>query len=258
MNKIKFLFIAVLFAAGNIIIAQSAQEHIAAGDQFYNEFNHQKALAEYQKAAELDKNNSEALWKISRAYVDIAEKMPSSTGEQEDAQEATFKKAVSFADKAIAAAPNSAAPYVRRAIANGKIALFKGVFSVGGVVTAVRDDCLKAIELNNGDAFTKSLAHYILARTHAKLAEKPGFVRWPLGLGWGDIDIALEEYQKAINIKNNFMMFYVDYAKALIEEDEYDKAREMLNKALTCPLTDEDDDKLIEDAKKLLKDIEDE
>ena len=74
----------------------------------------------------------------------------------------------------------------------------------------------------------------------------------------GDIDVALEEFQKAIDLKDDFMMFYVDYAKALIEEDEYDKAREMLNRAVKCPLTDEDDGTLIEEAKNLLKDIENE
>jgi len=258
MKKLKYLLTALLFVSINFLSAQTVDEYIQKGDAFYKTFNHQNAMDQYKKAAELDSSNYEALWKISRAYVDLAEKMPNSTSEQEDAQEATFLKAVAFADSSIKTAPENAAPYVRRAIANGKIALFKGVFSVGGVVTAVRDDCEKAIALGNGDNFTKSLSHYILARAHAKLAEKPGIVRWPLGLGWGDIDVALEEYQKAIDIKDDFLMYFVDYAKALAEEDEYDKAKEMINKAFTCPLTDADDDKKLVEAKELLKELEDE
>ena len=53
-------------------------------------------------------------------------------------------------------------------------------------------------------------------------------------------------------------MIYVEYAKALIREDEYELAREMLNKALTLKKIDEDDEERLAEAKELLKEIEDE
>jgi len=50
-------------------------------------------------------------------------------------------------------------------------------------------------------------------------------------------------------------MFYVDYAISLIREDEYDLARQMLNKALSCQFQHQDDEKRLAEAKKLLADI---
>ena len=46
------------------------------GDQYVAEFNHQKALDTYNQADKLSPNNWDVLWRISRAYVDLGEKMP--------------------------------------------------------------------------------------------------------------------------------------------------------------------------------------
>jgi len=236
--------------------AQTVQEYLSQGDKYYEQFNNEKALEFYQKADVAFPDNWEILWRISRAHVDIAEHMPSSTDEQEDAQIAKFNLAFEYANRAVKIAPNQSVTYLRRAIANGKIALFKGVFPVAGVVNQVKADCEKAISLNNGGNDIQGVAHYVYARTHAKISEKWKPARAVLGLGWANIETALSNYQKAIELKPNFMMFYVDYAKALISEDDYNKAREMLKKAISCKNEDEDDAKLREEARQLFKKIE--
>jgi tetratricopeptide (TPR) repeat protein len=123
---------------------------IEQGDQHYQKFNNEKALESYLQAEKIDANNFEILWRISRAYVDIGEHMPSSTSAQEEAQIATYQKALEYSEKAVKAAPNQSVTYLRRAIANGRIALFKGIFSVAGVVNSVKADLEKAIQLGNG------------------------------------------------------------------------------------------------------------
>ncbi|MCF8259972.1 MAG: hypothetical protein K9J12_04305 [Melioribacteraceae bacterium] len=238
--------------------AQSVEEYIAKAEESYKVFNHQDALAALKNAEKLDPNNWEVIWRLSRTYVDIAEKLPTETSEQEDKQESTFITAMDYADKAIKIAPEKSVSHLRRAIAGGKIALFKGVFSVADVVNKVRDDVEKAISLNNGSDFDQAVAHYVLARTHAKISEKWAPARSVLGLGWADLEIALQQYELALKRETNFTMIYVDYAIALIREDEYEKARKMLNKALECPLRDEDDPQRKAEAKELLKEIEDE
>ncbi|MEG8947671.1 tetratricopeptide repeat protein [Rosettibacter firmus] len=236
--------------------AQSASQLIKEGDSFYEKFDNEKALELYKKAEKLEPNNYEILWRISRAYVDIGEHMPSSTSEQKDAQLSTYQKALDYAERGIKAAPDKSVTYLRRAIANGRIALFKGVFSVAGVVNSVKADLEKAIQLNNGGNDIQAVAHYVLARTHAKTSEKWKPARSVLGLGWADNQIALKEYKKAIDLKPNYVMFYVDYAISLIREDDYKTARTMLHKALESPIEDEDDSIRKEEAKKLLKEIE--
>ena len=256
----RFIILFVILFSGFLITvtAQSLEELITQGDEFYKQFDNEKALEYYLKANEMYPDNWEVAWRISRAYVDIGEHMNVATDEEEDAQFAMYRLAKDYGNKAVDLAPDKSVTFLRRAIAGGRIALFKGEFSVGSVVDSVRDDCEMAINLGNGGSFIQALSHYVLARTHAKLAEKPGIVRWPLGLGWGDIDTAFAEYEKAITLDPEFMMIYTDYAKALLEEDEYDKAKDIVEKGLKCPLRDEDDKAKLEELNNLKKQIEEE
>ncbi len=256
----KLIYIVFLFVVSTTLFAQEAQldSLLAVGDKYYQQFDNKAALEVYQKADKLFPDNWQVLWRISRAYVDIGEHLDENMENFEDEQLKMYKMALDYADRAVKLAPNEAMPYVRRAIANGRIALFKGVFSVASVVDAVRDDCQKAIELGNGGNIVQSLAHYILARTHARVSQKWAPARAVIGLGWADLDSALVHYEKAIKLRPGFIMYYLDYAKALIREDEYEKAREMLNKALASKKQDEDDHIRLAEVKKLLDEIKDE
>lgn len=254
-TKLLFAFFIFSFISVN---AQSLEELMQQGDNYYKEFNHQKALETYLEADSLYPGNWELMWKISRAYVDLGEKMPQETGEEEDAKLEVFKKALAYADSSVKLAPDSATAYVRRAIANGRIALFEGIFSVIGTVNDIREDCEKAIELGNGGNYTQALAHYILGRTHYKVCEKPYLLRLPLGLGWGDMDDSIRELEMAVKLKPNFRMFYLALAKSYFEEDEYEKAKDTLLKLEKAPFVDEDDNKVLEEAKELMKKVDEE
>jgi len=256
MKKTVVLIFAILISIPIFSIAQSLEDFLEEGDKYYEQFNNEKALDSYKKADVAFPDNWKALWRISRAYVDIAEHLPSSTGEQEEAQIEKFKLAYEYANRAVKLAPTESVTYLRRAIANGKIALFKGVFTVAGVVNQVKADCEKALSLGNGGSDIQGITHYVYARTHAKISEKWKPARAVLGLGWADRETALEHFQKAIKLKPNFMMFYFDYAKTLLSDDQDAKAKEMLKKAISCKNEDEDDAKLREEAKELLKKID--
>lgn len=251
---IAFIFILLTFTS-RFVFSQSADELVKQGDALIEKFDDHGALQKYQEADKLSPNNWDILWRISRAYVNIANHMPDNTSELKDAQLAEYQKALEIADRSVKLAPDQSVTYLRRAIANGKIALFKGVFSVGGVVNAGKEDCEKAIKLGNGGNYIQAIAHYVLARTNAKVSEKSKILRWPLGLSWADNETAITEYNKAIALYPNFRMFYLDLARSLIREDEYAKARDMLNKVLSSPKQEEDDDRRVTEAKNLLAEI---
>jgi len=251
-----FVFLLVLFFTGvSISFAQSVDELIKEGDEYVEKFDNQKALDTYLKAEKIAPDNWEVLWRLSRAYVDIGEKMPDKTDAQKDEREKTYKKALEYADKSVKLAPGQSITYVRRAIANGRIALFEGVFSAIGTVKDVKSDCEKAIQLGNGGNYVQALAHYVFGRTHLKVCEKAYLVRLPLGLGWGDTEEAVRLLETAVKLKPNFRMFLYELAKAYVEEDEYDKAKDTLKKVEKAPKAHEDDDIVLADAKKLYEKI---
>lgn len=256
-NYKTFLLILVI-SCSSFVFSQTLEELLKEGDNLVSKFENQKALEVYLKADKLFPNNYEIYWRLNRAYVDIGEHLPDKTDKEKEAQLEYYKKAFDYADKAVMLAPNQAITYVRRAIANGRIALFEGVFSAIGTVKDVKADCEKAIQLGNGGNYVQALAHYVLGRTHLKVCEKAYLVRLPLGLGWGDTEKAVQLLETANKLRPNFRMFMLELAKAYIEEDEYAKAKDLLLKLEKAPVADEDDDKVLAEAKQLYEKIKNE
>ncbi|HTY38099.1 MAG TPA: tetratricopeptide repeat protein [Bacteroidota bacterium] len=231
----------------------SKVDQLIAQGNVYSEktFENQKALESFQAALALEPNNYEALWRVSRTYIDIGEHLPANTDQEKTVQLQTYEKALEFANKAVAANANGAMGYTRRAIANGRIALFKGVWESLDLVKQTKADCEKAITLDPREA----AAFYVLGRTHMKVSEKPKIVRWPLGLGWANLDDAVKNYEKAIALRPDFIMYRLDCARAYVEQDEYAKARAHLNAIASLPTLDEDDTQFRKEAQELLEKV---
>ncbi len=225
---------------------------IRQGDEYSEkQFDNQNALKAFQDAAALAPNDYDVLWRLSRTYVDIGEHMPAKSDAEKEAQLKTYEKALDAAETAVTANPNGAMGYTRRAIARGRIALFRGIWESIDLVKQTRADCEKAIALNPNEA----AAYYVLGRTHAKVCEKPKIVRWPLGLGWANMDESVKNYEKSIALRPDFIMYRLDCARAYVEMDEYAKAREQLAIIPTLPKKDEDDDQFRKDAAALMEEI---
>jgi len=258
MKHLKYLSLLFVIFFTALTFGQSVEEAIKQADELSTQKKHKEELDLLLTAEKQSPQNFEILWRISRTYVDIGEHLPGKTDEQKEEQLKVYQKALDYAEKSVKAGSDKSVTYLRRAIANGRIALFKGVFSVASIVNSVKADCEKALKLNNSGTYHQALSHYILGRTHAKLSEKWAPARAVLGLGWGDLEVGIQEYLKAIKLKANFRMFHLDLAKAYIEDDQYDNAREQLKKVISSPEEDEDDGERSVEAKKLLEDIKNE
>ncbi len=250
MTLIKSVVVAAIAIASlSMLSAQTKESLIAEGDHFSTvTFENQKALDKLLQAEKLAPRDYEMLWRISRSYVDIGEHLPGKTDQEKAAQLEYYQKALDYADRAVKANPDGPMGYVRRAIANGRVALFKGIWGAISLVKDVKTDCEKASALDPNNAS----AYYILARTHAKLCEKSKMVRWPLGLGWANRDEAAKLFEKAIALRPAFMMYRIDAAKNYLENDDDQKAKEQLVKIAALPKEDEDDDAVRTEAKEML------
>lgn len=255
MKKLLLFLILSVFLLIQVNFAQTADDVIKQADNLAREFQHKKVLELLQKADKDYPNDWQIKWRLSRAYVDVGEHLPDKTDKDKEEQFEYYKKAFEYADQSVKLAPNESITYVRRAIANGRIALFQGVFSAIGTVKDVKADCEKAIQLGNGGNYVQALAHYVLGRTHLKVCEKSYLVRLPLGLGWGDTAKALKLLETANKLYPNFRMFMLELAKAYIAEDQPEKALETLKKLEKAPVQDEDDDLVLAEAKKLYDSI---
>jgi tetratricopeptide (TPR) repeat protein len=232
----------------------AASALIAEGDRFSEKvFDNQKALQMYIEALPAAENKYPVYWRLSRTYADIGAHMPSKTDTEKQKQLETYQMSLSYANKAIEINPQGSMGYVRRAITSGRIALFKGIWDAIDLVKQTRADCEKAISIDPKEA----AAYYVLGRTNAKVCEKPKFVRWPLGLGWANLDDAITNYEKSIELRPDFIMYRLDCARTYIEQDEYAKARAHLTAIQLLSKQNEDDDQFRSEAKELQEKIKD-
>ena len=243
----------VLLLCSPSLYSQSIQDLISEADNYSAvTFENQKALDKLLQAEKIDQNNFNMLWRMSRSYVDIGEHLPNKTDAEKEKQLEYYQKAFDYADKAVKSKPDSTIGYIRRAIANGRVALFKGVWSAIDLVKQVKADCEKAISLDPNDG----AAYYILGRTHAKLCEKSKIIRWPLGLGWANMKESLQCYEKSIALRPTFILYRLDAARAYNTEENTAKAKDLLISIAALPKQDEDDDQYRKEARELLEKLQ--
>ncbi len=175
-----------------------------------------------EQARRVAPKDFEVLWRLSRVWNLLGDQAGDKAGET------FYLQARSFAEQAIAANPKAAAGYVRRAASGGKIALFRGTLEAADLVKAVRDDAVQALKLAGADAAQAATAHYILGRTHLKLLETPRPLRMPVGLGWATLGEATANLRKAVELRPDFIMFRLDYARALVRDEKPAEARAQL------------------------------
>ncbi|RMF59312.1 MAG: hypothetical protein D6748_06685, partial [Calditrichaeota bacterium] len=107
----------ILFSTLFLNAQTSVEEWISRGDSAYQQFNNLAALGAYQQALKLDSLNYEALWKISRAYVDVGE-----TLKKKEERRQYYQEAEKFARKAVAVNPDGAKGHLFLSIALGRVA----------------------------------------------------------------------------------------------------------------------------------------
>jgi tetratricopeptide (TPR) repeat protein len=202
-----------------------------------------------QKLQEEPKN-ADWLWRMSRNELLIGE-----TKAEESEQKSHFERALEFANGAVKADKKNSMGYIRRAAANGKIALFQGVLTANTYVNEVRDDCERALKLKSADAYELAAAQYILGRTHLKLSETPAVLRMPLDLDWGNLEEALELLEKAVAARPQSLRYHFDYARALIEMEDTQAAKEILARIAELPETEPGDEGRRTEAAQMLAEL---
>jgi thioredoxin-like negative regulator of GroEL len=253
--RAKLTKLTALMLLGMVLAMPALAQDVKALCDKADELFEQGKVAEAKKTLEQAKGqaptNYDVLWRMARAMV-LTGDMTSDKAQQEK----TYYDAKYFAEEAIKANANGTQGYVRRAAANGKIALFKGVLGAKEAVNATRDDANKAIALNSDGPQALAAAHYILGRTHLKLTETPKPVRMPIGLGWGNLDEALSNLKRACDLRGDFIQYQLEYARALVKKEQFGDARNALQKIANLRYQDYGDDVRKKEAAQLLQEIQ--
>ena len=227
----------VLTLASTAMGAESAAELIQKGDVFYDKLQAAEALKFYLPAEKLDSNNVRLLVRISREYRHL---MSDATNTSEKKQLGTT--AVSYAQRAVALAPNDPETQLALAISYGKrlpIEETKQQIANSRLLKIAID---KAIALDP----TNDLSWQILGRWYRGVADVGGVKRALARVAYGKLPSAKYEdavrcFEKAIALNPNRLMHYIELGRTYALMDREADARKFIAKGLAMPETEHDD-----------------
>ena len=222
MKKICCLLSGLLLLA----LPLAAQDSITQGDAAYNRFDNAAALKFYQAAYSADSTDCIAVWKVSRAHVDIGEFAA------KEAQRTNYYAGEKFARKAVALCPKDDMTHLTLAIAVGRVALMEGGKKKVELSKEVKSEAEAAIKLNPRN----DIAYHVLARWNREVANLSGILKTFAKVLYGGLppasrEKAAELFQKAVelnpsNVNHHFELgiTYEDMGKPELARAEYEKA----------------------------------
>lgn len=240
------LVLVAFFAALAVVsYGQSAADHIKAGDDSYAQFDDQKALEHYEEALKLEPKNYEALWKASRAKVDIADVIPATTKDAKQRQMALYTDGTNYALRAVAVNPNDTWGHFQVAAALGKKLLMLGKKEQVDGSKQIKAEIDKAIALDPQN----DLAYHALGRWHRRMAEIGGAQRFFGSILFGSIPKGSfeesEKYlKKAVELKPEYVNHRLELGITYVSLKRYDLAAQEFQKAIDLPKTTSKDDVL--------------
>ena len=242
---------AAMLLITRVAAAQSASEHIAAGDKEYAARNLPSALRHYEEAIAADSSNVEALWKASNAASDL--------GEFDDAgRQSYYGKAEKLGRLAVKANPQSSNAHFALAKALGRVALSLGKRDKVKYAGVVHDEAQAALRLDSLNAG----ALHVLGMWNAEIMRLSGFERWAaknlLGgkvLGEANWDNAQRLLERAVSLEPTRITHRLDLAGVYADHGNPAKAKEQYEMVTTLPVTDYNDPHYKQIAEQRLKDL---
>ena len=220
----------VRFAAGLAAVllastagAQSAAEHIAAGDREHGALNTTAALGHYEAAVKAEPTSYEALWKASREAIDAGE-FNTNAGQRTQ----HYKTAELYARRAVEQNPRDAEGHFALARAIGRNALTMGSKDRVKFAGEVRSHALEALKFDPKHPG----ALHVMGVWNAEVMRLSGVARWAaknfLGgqvfesASW---DEAVRYMEESVKVDPDRITHKLDLGKIYLDKGDKAKAR---------------------------------
>jgi tetratricopeptide (TPR) repeat protein len=231
--------------------AQTVTDHIAAGDREYASLKPAAALPHYEAAIAVDAKSYEALWKASRAAVDIGEMEANA-----DVRKQTYKTAEQYARRAVEANPADAEGHFHLARSLGRTALSLGKRDRVKYAGEVRAHALQALERNAGHPG----ALHVMGMWNAEIMRLSGIQRFAaktlLGgkvfseASWKE---AVRYMEAAVAAEPERIVHRIDLAEVYEDVGDKAKAREQYQAVMRSAVLDAKDPTYKQQAEARLK-----
>ena len=214
-----------------------ADNLVKQGDVQDLKLNPSEALKFYLPAEKLDPKNAGILLRIARQY---RHQMADTSNVNEKIRFSGL--ALNYAERAVTLAPKDSEAQLSIAICNAKSIELQGNREKINALRQVKTCADRAIILDSDN----DLAWYILGRWHQRVADMGGLKRKLAEMAYGDLpkatnDDAVKCFRKAISLKSNRSVYYVDLGITYAAMGNKEVARKFIEKGLALPSTGKDD-----------------
>ena len=222
------LAIAALFLLSATVQAGPADELVAKGNVYYEKLDAQEALKYYLPAEKLEPKNVRLLVRISREYRHL----------MSDASKTEEKLRLGAA----ALGPNDPEAQLAVAISYGKLQPLESTKEKLETSRIIKSEADKAIKLDP----RSDLAWHVLGRWNMGYAEITGVKRALAELAYGKLPATTYEdaakcFEKAIELKPDRLMHYVELGLVYSHMGRTADARRVITKGLAMKETEKDD-----------------
>lgn len=237
MKKPLIYIIGLVFLAATPgLQAQTAADHLRAGDRYFAQFDDAKALAEYEKAAKLDPTNYDAVWKTSQAYMNVGDGISQWEKDHEQKRVHYYDISEKYLWQALRLNPNDSRTHILNAAVLGRQARTASRKQQIALAYRIKIEIDRALELDPHN----DLAWHGLAYWNRTLAEVSGALRFLGSIIFGRIpkgsfEEAVKGFQKAIALNPNYCDHHIELARTYLDLNKKDLAAREFQIAADCP-----------------------
>lgn len=224
---------------------------VKSGDAQEAKFQYDEALKYYLPAEKLEPNDAALLVKISRQYALRMNDLPNKADKV-----ASGRKALAYAERAVALAPDTADPHLAVAICLGKLTPFMGNREMVEASKQIKTSAEKAVKIDPKNDY----AWHLLGRWHQSLANIGGATRALAGIIYGKLpaasnESAVECFRKAIALNSKRLVHFVELGRTYEMMGRKAEAKRYLEQGLSMPNQERDDPETKQRGRASLKEL---
>lgn len=247
----RFLLFPIFALLTALPCAADFAELMKSGDIYDTKDESENALKYYLPAEKLEPKNVQLLVKLSRQYALRPRDLP-----KEADKIASIRTALSYAERAVALAPEQCDPHLSVAICLGKLTPFLSSKLQIEMSRRIKSEAEKSVALNPNNDY----AWHLLGRWHQALANIGGATRLLAELIYGDLptasnDEAVKCFQKAIALNPSRLLHTIELGRTYAMMGLKAEAIRTLQAGLAMPVREKDDPETKQRGRASLKSI---
>jgi tetratricopeptide (TPR) repeat protein len=261
-GKLALLYISVLMSKRGFILctflllilpfenrSQDVEVMLREAQQLESTYKENDALKKYLEILHYQSYNLSALCKTSELYSRLGKRQST-----KDKQKEYYTTAKSYAQKALQANSNSSDANFVMAVAMGRMALISSGEEKINAVKEIKSYAEKCIHIDPNNF----KGYHVLGKWHYEVSDLNGLEKWLVKVAYGtlpkaSLDESIRFYEKSKQLNPNFVLNYLELAKAYHRKNNNKQAVALLEAMMKLPDATADDASIKTQGKKLLK-----